>query len=308
MKYAQYLKKEDLLKKLLKTLGVLKEVQTILKIDNTPDNELIPTDWRDDDNNYFKNSWRFNQFFENVSEFMFCAERVYHFEHISDAALEIGMELDIDNIEYSLNQINNTDSSYFSSNGWDTDLDETFQFHKVRVAAIDNTKKKILYDGSFFGNHETYNNTDWGVFSKVKLTGIPNYLLFFYQELLGESYLLLNSGNYKMAYFLAYAAMENYVNIGLGSDESEERLKDKLNMFLKTKCDQLGKHEVYCGISAGYDDYTRKRNIIAHGKETIAIEKADAESVLTFVATLICSFEYDLSTFERLVQEIFSQV
>lgn len=308
MKQAQYLKRENLLKNLLTTLGVVKEIQTIIKIDNTPDDEVIPADWRNDDNNYFKNSWRFNHFFDSVTEFKFVGERVYHFDHINEAAEEVGMDLDADNIEYSLNQINNSDSSYFRSNGWDTDFNETFQFHKVRVAVIDNVKKKIWYDGSFFGNHETYDNTDWGVFSKVKLTGIPKYLLLFYQELLGESYLLFKSGNYKMAYFIAYGAMENYVNTNLGSEESEERFKDKLKRWCKTKTTLIEKHEVYCGIIVEYDMFTRIRNIIAHGKETIEIEKSDAESILTFVATLICSFEFDLPKFERLVQEIESQV
>lgn len=304
MKYEKFLKERDLLKKLLIKMNILKQYHTIIKIDNSPDTEVIPTDWREDDNNYFKNSWQFGSYFKNVIEFNFLIERIYHFEHILEAEVELDMRLNSNEIEHSLNLIDEVDNAFFEDNGYDTDLNETFKFQKVRLVAIDNVKKTIWYDGSFFGNHQTYDNPEWGTFSKVQLTGIPSFLTYFYQDLLGESYLLYHTGNYKMAYFIAYAAMENYVNSNLGSEESEERFKDKLKQWLKSKVINLEKHEVYCAIIKGYDEFTKKRNTIVHGKELIEITKVQAEAVLLFVAILIYSFENCLPTFDEMVNDI----
>lgn len=55
MNYKQYLKQENLLDGLLFKLGVLKKEQLIIKVDISPDPDVVPTDWRVDDNNYFKN-------------------------------------------------------------------------------------------------------------------------------------------------------------------------------------------------------------------------------------------------------------
>ena len=304
MKYEKFLKEKDLLKRLLIKMNILQQHQTIIKIDNSPDTDIIPTDWREDDNNYFKNSWQFGSYFKNVVEFKFLNERIYHFENIKEAEVELDMRLNCDEIEHSLNLIEAVNNAFFEDNGYDTDFNETFKFHKVRLVAIDNVKKMIWYDGSFYGNHETYDIPEWGIFSKVQLTGIPSLLTYFFQDLLGESYLLYHMGNYKMAYFIAYAAMENYVNSNLGSEESEERFKDKLKQWLKSKVINLEKHEVYCSIIKGYDEFTNKRNTIAHGKELIEITKVQAESVLLFVAILICAFDNDLSTFEDIINEI----
>jgi hypothetical protein len=304
MKYQQFLKQKDLLKKLLIKMNIIEQFETIIKINNFPDTDVIPTDWREDDNNYFKNSWQFGSYFKNVMDFNFLEERIYHFEHIKEAEEELDMRLNSDDIENSLNLIDVVDSSFFQNNGYDTDLNETFKFHKVRLVSIDNVKRTIWYDGSFFGNHETYDNQEWGTFSKVQLTGIPSILTYFYQDLLGESYLLYHTGNYKMAYFIAYAAMENYVNSNLDSEETKEKFKDKLKQWLKTKVTNLDRHEVYCAIIKEYDDFCQKRNIIAHGKENIEIEKMHAESALLFVAILICSFENSQETFDGLFAEI----
>lgn len=304
MKYQEFLKQNDLLKKLLKKMNVIQQFKTIIKINNFPDADIIPTDWREDDNNYFKNSWKFDSYYKNVLEFAFLEERVYHFDQIREAEEELVMQLNIDDIEYSLNLIDDVDSDYFQYNGYDTDFNESFKFHKVRLVAVDNFKKKIWYDGSFFGNHETYDNPEWGSFSKVQLVGIPSVLMYFYQELLGESYLLYNSGNYKMSYFMAYAALENYVNSNLGSEESEERFKDKLKKWFKTKISNLETHEIYCSLIKKYDEFTKKRNVIAHGKENIEIDKMEAENAILFVIILINSFEYNLSTFAVLYNEI----
>lgn len=304
MRYSQFLKQPNLLKKLLIELEILVRYQQIIEVDMSPDSEVIPTDWRDDDNNYFKNRWDFKRRFTSITEFDFISERVYHFENIDEANSELNMNLNIDDIASCLNQIDHIDPNYFRENGYDTDLNETFHFHKVRVLAIDNIKKCVWYDGSFFGNHEAYTVSDWGVFSKIRLIGIPSFLPNFYQELLGESYLLYTSGNFKLSYFMTYTALENYVNSGLKSDDIEERFKDKLRKWAKTKVTQLEKHEIYCGTIQEYDEFTIKRNTIGHGRESIDIEKSEAESALIFVATLICSFEKNLRTFQDLYDKI----
>lgn len=209
-----------------------------------------------------------------------------------------------DAIDLSLNIIDQLDSSYFSINGTDQHVNENFNFHRVRLLSIDNEKRKVWYDGSFLGSHDSYFQNDWGVFSKIAVTGIPVALKSFYLELIGESYLLYKSGKYKLSYFIAYSALENYVNTGLGSEETEERLIDKLKCYLKEQAGNLLKHEIYNSIIDIFSGYTINRNNIAHGKGAIEVGEQHAQEALVFVGTLICAFNNNISTFKELSESV----
>lgn len=304
MNYKQYLKQENLLDGLLFKLGVLKKEQLIIKVDISPDPDVVPTDWRVDDNNYFKNYWSFSEQFASVSEIKFTKNRVYHFDDIKAAESEFELSLNGDAIDFSLNIIDQLDSSYFSINGTDQHVNESFNFHRVRLLSIDNEKRKVWYDGSFLGSHDSYFQNDWGVFSKIAVAGIPIALKSFYLELIGESYLLYKNGKYKLSYFIAYSALENYVNTGLGSEETEERLIDKLKYYLKEQAGNLLKHEIFNSIIDIFSGYTINRNNIAHGKGAIEVGEQHAQEALVFVGTLICAFNNNISTFKELSESV----
>src|SRR5580698_8102646 len=108
-----------------------------------------------------------------------------------------------------------------------TDIDQ-FKLNNLRVKSIDNEEKRLYYEGSFFGNHETYDQVDWGIYSVIEVTGMPLEEDAFYKDLIAQAYTLYNEGKNKLSYFLVYSAFESFINLNLDKFNDDRRLIEKL--------------------------------------------------------------------------------
>lgn len=303
MTYLQFTKKENITFKLLLKLNILNSDSLIIRINNFPDNDISTYHREIDTDYYFKNTWDFKHHFKYITKINFSEKRVYHSDDIKEVSDDLNISLDSNNIEESLNEIYSLENDNYSNYGTEPYFDE-FKLHRLRLNYVDNISKKVNYEGSFYGNNETFEPLDWGLFSLINIVGIPIYISDFYKELIAESYLLQLNGNYKLSYFIAYSALENYINYKFGSEEIEERLKDKLKDLIKIKSPDLTKNKIYTSVIADFDLFTRKRNIIAHGKTEIEITEEELEKALLFTLIIINSDEFNLTTFTELYENL----
>lgn len=303
MTYLQFTRQQNILQKLLSSLGVLASKNLIIKINNSPDYDISIYQREIDADYFFNNSWDFGNELQSVVDINFIENKLYHFDDFQRASQELGLPFDEKDCTKFLNDVYSFNRNFFSENGMEPNIDQ-FKLYKIRKSSIDNISKKLNYEGSFFGNHQTFDSLDWGLYSLIELTGIPQGSVKFYKYLIGESYILFNENKNKLSYFLAYSAFESFVNLELGSVNDEKRLKQKINELYRNKFPQLGQHKIYSSVIAGYDTFTNNRNNIAHGTNNIAITREDVYSALLFIAIMICTFEHNCSTFYDLAQQI----
>lgn len=299
MTFAQFSNRPEILLKLLASLGILTTKRTIIKIDINPDYDISKYQREEDADYYFNNFWDFSNELSSVVSIEFIENKLFHFDDLERTSEEYNLPFNgEDHLEF-INIINSLHKSWFSENGMETDIDQ-FKLHHLRISSIDNIKKKLYYEGSFFGNHETFDPIDWGIYSLVELKGLIQDSSKFYKDLIGESYLLQIESKYKLAYFLAYSAFESFVNKELNKENDERRLKEKISELFRTKFPQLERHQIYCSVMSFYDEFTENRNNIAHGINEISISKENIQSALLFILTLITCYEHDITTFENL--------
>jgi len=303
MNYTQFISRPNNLQKLLVKLGVLTAKKLIIKIGNTPDYDISEYQREIDTDYFFNNSWDFSNELQSVVDISFIENKLYHYDDFDRASKELNLFFDKENHTQFLNDIYSTNSNWFIENGMEPDIDQ-FKLHTLRKSSIDNVSRRIYYEGSFLGNHETFDPIDWGLYSLIELIGMPQGSDKFYKDLIGESFILHNENKNKLSYFLAYSAFESFINSGLGTVNDERRLKEKITELYRTKFPQLERHQIYTSVMNKYDSFTANRNNIAHGTNSISILNEEVVSALFFILTLINSFEFSCSTFDELTQQI----
>jgi hypothetical protein len=304
MTYNQFLKLHNNLQKLLICLGVLTTKRFIIKINNSPDYDISKYEREADADYFFNNSWDFSNKLQSVVDINFIDNKLYHFDDLERASEELALQFDESDHTQFINDLYTNNNNWFSQNGMNPDIDQ-FKLYSLRIASIDNISKKLNYQGSFYGNHETFDPMDWGLYSLIELTGVPQETENFFKELIGESYTLLNEGKNKLAYFLAYSAFDSFVNSELPSiNDDKRRLNEKVTELYRKKFPQLDRHQIYTSIIKEFDTFTENRNNIAHGTNNITITKEDVLSALLFISIMIRSFEISCSTFDDLAEQL----
>lgn len=305
MNYQQFLKPSRRLEDILVMLGILKQEYIFIPINNRPDYDISEYQREVFTNYYFNNSWGFAQEFQSVVEAKIIESHILHADSINKMSQEYEVDYNGNDkfIPSFLSQVFNKDKEALSIYGFGTEAGE-FKINNVRISSINNFECKINYDGSFIGNSSDIEPLDWGVYSLVRIVGIPADITesLFYKSLLAECYVLFKENKMKLAYFTAYSALESFINYQLGTgDEGGERLKDKLTELFNFKFSNLSTHQIYCSVASMFNPYTTDRNTIAHGRNAISLSKEQAKDALIFVSLLICTYEHNLLTFDELV-------
>lgn len=301
MTFSQFSNQHKNLQKLLVSLGVLTTKRLIIKIDNNPDYNISKYEKEIDADYFFYNSWDFSKELQSVVDINFIKNKLYHYDDLTIISKELGLEFKESDPTKFLNDVYITNKDSFSQSGFEANI-EQFQLHTLRKSSIDNTTKVLNYEGSFFGNYETFDPLDWALYSLIELTGMPQGATKFYKDLIGESYILFNENKNKLSYFLAYSALESFINLELGSVNDERRLKEKITELYRNRFPQLERHQIYTSVINNYETFTENRNNIAHGVNNISITKEEVYKALLFISIMICSFELSCSTFDELTQ------
>lgn len=184
-------------------------------------------------------------------------------------------------------------------------LNRNFHIKAIDIVSINNNTRNIAYHGSFFTDdvgfeyiHHLYTILEITC-SKTKKP--------FYKELLLEAYSLMQEGNYKMAYFVAYTAFENFVNVKSGEALEAKRLSDKFKDAYNKhpNIQNFSSHESYRQLINNIDYYTHIRNSIAHGQDNQHIWNDECNVKIAtemYIYTSICiiCYEKGLRNFKEL--------
>jgi hypothetical protein len=188
--------------------------------------------------------------------------------------------------------------------GRDLDIDG-LKFNDVRVESINNLKRHFTVLGGYEAVSDRIDPDDWEILVEYLLTGVPEESTIgkFYVELLAEAYSLLLAGNFKLAYFIAFTALENYVNDKMGSENDEERFSDKVKKLFKSVFGDVSTHAIFTSIIRDLSSFEKTRNTIAHGREVIHVDSDELENILVFVLTLVATSENKFYTFREIVDK-----
>jgi len=121
---------------------------------------------------------------------------------------------------------------------------------------------------------------------------------------MAEAYNLISIKSFKLSYFLAFSALESYINERMNTNDTKDRLKDIMSQMIRNVVGDINKNEIYTSIISGYNAFESNRNIIAHGRKIITVTQEDVDELILFALLIICITEGDGSTFEHLASII----
>lgn len=306
MNYTQFSNKVHIQEKILTKLGILTKEELIIRINNHPDYNLTKYKKEIVSDYFFHNSWDYSEKFNSIIDVCILRNDIFHFDTLQTLSQQYRIEFNekTDNCDFLL-QVQKKDNEAFVKYGFRTEVND-FILHRIKIRSIDNLKKCIYYEGSFQGDSSDIEPLDWGVYSTLKVTAVPKKIDTqpFYKLLIAESFLLLIENKFKLSYFLTFSAFESFVNYELGGNEEPVRLKDKLKELFCNKFNALGRNQIYTSVMSMYDTYETNRNSIAHGRNELIIDAEQVRISLLFILTLISSFEFNISTFDVLLNKI----
>ncbi|MBF9252622.1 hypothetical protein I2I11_04905 [Pontibacter sp. 172403-2] len=304
MNLTSYIKKVDV-RKLLMYLNIIDIKELIIPINIEPDYDVSEYKREIDTDYFFINEWSYKGYFETLTSFEFLTHRLYHQNYFQELDNDLKSELTSVSIEEDLNIINRLNKDSFAWSGYDSgELDE-FKLKYIRLRSINNINKCIKYEGTFFGGSYGLNVLDWGecgFFAKIQMEGISRSIL--YNDLLGESYLLYLSGNYKLSHFVAYSAFENFLNLKTNSFEVQERLSEKLKKLFRESSIDTNKNVVYCSVVNNFSKQTKRRNDVAHGMDAVDINERAVREFLIEIITMIILYNNNYLNFKEVIEQV----
>jgi len=317
MKYTEFRDIKNLREKLLTQLGIFGSENLIVKINHYPDYDMTEYQGSYGTDYVFKSSWQFPMRMQSVSFVSTGEMKIYHFDDLkrmsadSDIAFFAGQE------EQFINRVFDDAPELLEDYGIEpTELDD-FKLNHIRVSTIDNERRKINYEGTFFGDSIAIDPIDWAVYVHVNIAYIPaDVSNEFYAELIGESLILLDAEKINLFYFLLFSAFESFVNSSLDVDDPEriveeeprekDRLKSKVKLLFTRRFGNITGHQVYNSLMPSYTRFKENRNVIAHGKGRLILTGKEVQEALLFTLIMILSYREKAARFDEL-KEILQQ-
>lgn len=300
MKYKHFKSKKNIDLFILLALGALKNEFLITNIELDPDYDFTNYDKYNLNTYFINDTINFREKYSTVLRASFGESVIFCWDDLERISSEFDITLRDDHDIISFIQEATEYVPDLTSQGMRPKFDD-FQLNKLKINAINNIDKEIVFSGAFVGNSFSISPSGWKLFTELDLFGIPKNLNNkIYLELLAESYSLKEAGNYKLAFFTSYAALECYLNSKVNISNEKTRLKDSFSRLFKEtfEVDDLNKHTIYTSISGDFDNFTSDRNEIAHGRSNLLISKSYSDEFLLFVLITIASNECRIDTFK----------
>lgn len=304
MKREDFLIKIQTIDPLLKALDIITDEIFYFKIDNYPDYDFFPYQGEVGSNYYFKNKISYPDIFHSIIIAKDISENILDYESWENICFKLKIKNNnANNFFISHNELSNVGLS-IEKIGYDTTVNE-FQLNKFRILMVNNNTRTLVYDGAFNGDSFDIESTTYVIISKIQIKYIPKpKVKSLFIELISESYLLYHRGDFKLAFFILYSALENFINYELNSNDDDVRLKEKIKLLYKKRFNKLNKSQIYSSLLHSYNIFVKTRNIIAHGRENIIIKKKDVEELFLFVLISIISYNNEITTYDDLYEII----
>lgn len=300
MKYAKFRSIHNIDKMILVLLGVLTSRTVVIAIDNRPDFSLIDYNRHRTTDLHFDSYWNFRSKFQAILSATFGEATILHSDNLEEISSELGLHYD--NPEEMLTEALNQDEDLLLNHGFETDIDG-FTLHGLKINYIDNIGGLLHYKGGYLGDYSSISPMDWDVYVPLEIIAIKhNHTGDFYLDLIAESYSLFYQRNFKLSFFIAYSAIENYTNNFLNSSNDEVRLNEKIKAAFEKVFGSLGSHLIYTSLINDFGDYSKTRHSVAHGRSALEISEEECFNFILFVLTMICSIEKGVDTFAGVVK------
>ena len=305
MNFNQYRNVKDLQIKLLESLNLIENNTYIIKVNLDPDFDIINFDRHNDKDYYFYNSLKFQENHNFIIDCSFLKQFILTGDTLDD--IEENEDIlftDKENVDLSIKELEDLNEDLLDTYSFPLDFDG-FKLNAIKVKFINNTEKKIYYEGSYFAASVNIYPDFWDMFSYVNMTSIKKNHQQFYKDLIGESYILKLEGNLKLSLFTLYSALESFVNYKL-NDNTEIRLKDGIaKLFqIENNCKDLTKNNLYSSIINKLIELKNIRNTIAHGKNNILVLEEELDEYFVIILTFIISIEFKWANFEEITKKI----
>lgn len=299
--YSQFSESPERIEELLNLLGIVTYNEVFILINNQPDYDISEYQREVFSNYYFHNSWGFNHLFQSILTVDFLKKYIIHAEDINNLSKEYKVPYDYEDRDTGefLMKVHTKDKDAIDIFGGGTEVGE-LKLNHLRVSSIDNIGGTINYKGSFGGDSSDIESVDYGFYSLVRITGIPNEITYlgFYKSLLAESYILYKEKKLKLAYFVAFSAFESFINANVSR---KMNMKQKIKELFTGNFLNLEEDQISSSFEPHFfDSFEQKRNTIAHGKGKEVITKEEVENAFIFILSLISVFEFKCSTLNEL--------
>ncbi|PRX24098.1 hypothetical protein B0G75_1232 [Paraburkholderia sp. BL18I3N2] len=304
MNYKKFIKQPSVELQLLSSIQMLTEERLVFKISNSPDYSISNYDRHRMETYFFADS---HSFPENVS-FVLHAEKEGE-TIVADCELnDYRVEWDIDDY---IDDSEDVLSEVLAKNGeiaMAVDCVDEFELHGIRQPLVDNTNKSITFVGGYRASYAGIQPDEWSLYAICDVLGISKRTVDDNTHLgvLAEGLAMMLRGDYKIASFMFYCALEAYINFKLECQSDKERLSEKLKRLVVDVFPsiEISKHLIYTSIVNEFDLLSGFRNAIAHGSKAVTVSKKQTISHLTLVLTLIACIETGHENFSSLATEL----
>lgn len=303
MKYGQFKKIFNIDLFLLLSLKALKSSQEVFELDHFPDYDLTGYDKHADHLYVFFDDLDFPPAFDTILNITHQGVRLFNWDDINAIRKEFDLiETERDTYASVLSEARPFDQD-LNSRGEEIDFDG-FHLKDVRVTSINNIQKCINVLGSYVADSSWIEPLDGKLIFFCEILGIPSASTTkkLFIGLLAEGYSLLLNKNNTLAFLMLYTALENFIVVNQATPNEEIRLSEKLQKLFRraSASGELNNHLIYSSLSGLFDDFTAKRNVIAHGLKPLKVSTEEVREILLFTLTLMASIELKVETFKKL--------
>jgi hypothetical protein len=301
--YKVILSEDKYLLLLMKRIGLVAEVTEVRYVNHHPDYDYSEYKGPVTQTYFFKTTLTIPSDLSFVYDTAILDTRVIHYEDFAGIVAELKLDADPnEDQEWILAEAFSRDSDFIYNIGYEAL--EQFSLHGLEITTVENHQRRINLQGSFVGDGYGISQPDWGLYAVVKFMGFKEDLndAEFYRQLLAESFSLREKGDHRVSFFLAFSALEGYINWKMHVEADSGRLSDKVrNLFNYCFPDvDLGKHQIYTHAVADFNKrLTGLRNGIAHGRVG-AIDSDQSRQMLLVALILICSAELVVESFAEI--------
>lgn len=297
MNYAQFINSKGLELRLFNLLKIRNARTFIVEIDHNPDYDLTPYKREVGSDYIFRHHCHIPDEFSVMFHVEITRCVIFFDEQIAEMARQAHVPYQEDRVSL-LNRAFSVAPDLLEEYCFEPGTDE-FRLYEIRSAEIDNERRRIYYEGSFFGDSASIDPLDWKLYAVMEGEGLSPGQEF-YKSLIAESHTLKLEGKFNLSYFLLHAAFESFVNFELDAYEEKERLTDSVSRLYRMVFGDISKHQIYCTLKGKLDPFSKKRNNIAHGRGGLSISSAQLDDSFLFVLIMIGSYNYNCTTFSNL--------
>lgn len=274
--------KKDSLLKLIEKNDLVERRKTILLINVNIKNDFTELDPDRMKDYYFSDSWKYPEECSNASlveiaDIFFITDNFYSSQDYASFSEEFKDKFCFKPNNQELLEFvyqdkcldGETVNSFFDGGILDNnDLKRSFdQFHfkNISIQRLNNSTREISYHGAYYADSLglDYSNN---AYCSVEFIQAKDELSF-YKELLLDAFTHLTEKNYKMAYFNAFAAFENFVNVMSGRARERMNLGTKFHFAYNNhfRIRGFADSRAFRQFSSALSSFAKMRHEIAHG-------------------------------------------